>query len=505
VVEGVQSRRERLRAKADGGSLRTHAAGGVLVNGAWSIGLQGLGFIRGFIVAAFLAPSDYGVWAIIVVGYSLLVTLKQVGVGDKYVQQDDPDEEAAFQKAFTLEAILTGGFWVALMVFTPVIALVYRAPEIIAPGLVALLAMPGQILQTPVWAFHREMDFRRQRRLTAIDPVVAMVVTVALAVAGAGYWAFAIGNVAGTWAGAAVIVPRSPYRLRFRYDRGTARSYVHFSWPLLLSNLSNIILIQGVTLVARGAIGIAGIGAMALANSVRTYTEFADGIISSSMYPAIAAVKEQRRTLHESFVKSNRLALMWGFPVGVGVAVFAGDLVHYLFGERWHFAIPLFVATGVVSAVGHIAFNWDVYLRATGNTRPIAAYAWIGLVGWIAGPVPLVIIDGLRGYAAGLYVVALVTLALRGFYMRRFFPGFGIWRHAVRAVTPTVPAVALVLLLRQLEPGSRGIAVVLGELVLYVAVTAVATWLTERALLREALGYLRGSRGGLVTPAAPAA
>jgi O-antigen/teichoic acid export membrane protein len=377
----VAARRERLLARLGGGSLRNHTAGGVLVNGAWSIGLQGLGFLRGFLVAAFLAPHDYGVWAIIVVGYSMLGVLRQVGIGEKYVQQDDPDEATAFQKAFTLEAILSGGMWLVLMVFTPVIALIYRAPEIIAPGLIALLAMPGAILQTPVWAYHRRMDFRSERRLTAIDPVVAMIVTVALAIAGFGYWSFAIGNVVGTWAGAIVVVRHAPYPLRFRYERGTARSYVQFSTPLLLSNLSSIVLVQGTTLFARSAVGIAGVGALALANSVRTYTAFADGIISASMYPAICAMKDRRAVLHESFVKSNRLALMWGFPVGVGVAVFAGDVIHFLLGDRWHFAIPLFAAVGVVSAIGHIAFNWDDYVRAIGNTRPVAVYGWIGLIG----------------------------------------------------------------------------------------------------------------------------
>jgi O-antigen/teichoic acid export membrane protein len=497
----VQARRERLLARLGGGSLRTHTAGGVLINGAWSIGLQGLGFLRGFIVAAFLAPHDYGVWAIIIVGYSMLGVLRQVGIGDKYVQQDDPDEEAAFQKAFTLEAILSGGLWLILMLFTPVVALIYRAPEIVAPGLIALLAMPGAILQTPVWAYHRDMDFRRERRLTAIDPIVAMVVTAGLAIAGAGYWSFAIGNVAGTWAGAIVILRHAPYPLRFRYDRGTARSYVKFSTPLLLSNLSSIVLVQGTTLFARSAVGIAGVGALALANSVRTYTAFADGIISASMYPAICAMKDRRAVLHESFVKSNRLALMWGFPVGIGVALFGGDLIHFVLGDRWQFAVTLFQAVGIVSAIGHLAFNWDNYVRAVGDTKPVAVYAWIGLLGWAAGPVPLLLADGLRGYGIGLFVVALLNLVVRAHFMRRFFPGFAIWRHALRAIAPTVPAVGAVLLLRLVESPARPFGLVVGEVAVYVGVTAAATWLTERALLREAIGYLRRSRGLSPSPA----
>ena len=37
-----------------------------------------------------------------------LVWLKQVGIGDKYIQQDEGDQERAFQKAFTLESCSPG-------------------------------------------------------------------------------------------------------------------------------------------------------------------------------------------------------------------------------------------------------------------------------------------------------------------------------------------------------------------------------------------------------------
>lgn len=465
----------------------------MIVNAAFTIGLQGLAFVRGFLVAIFLAPSDYGIWAIIVVSYTAIGRLKDVGIVDKYIQQDDPDEEVAFQRAFTLEALLTGGMGLVLAAATPLLAWAYHTPQMVLPGLIALLALPAGVLQTPIWTYGREMEFKRQRILGSVDPVVGVIVTVAGAVSGLGYWSFVAGSVAGAWSGAIVILRHAPYPLRFRYDRGTTRQYVRFSTPILVSNLSSSVLLQASTLIARSAIGLAGLGAMSLSNSVRLYTEFADGIISSTMYPAVCAVKDRRDLLFESFVKSNRLALMWGVPFGVGVAVFAHDLPRVL-GQQWAYAAVLFQSVGLVSALGHIAFNWDDYLRALDDTKPIAKYAWVVLVGWAAGPLPLMLVDGLRGYSLGLLLVSLLTLTTRAYFLRRVFVGFAVLRHITRALTPTVPAVAVVLLARAVEPFSRTLAVALGELLLYVAVTALATWIAERALLREAVGYLVRSR-----------
>jgi hypothetical protein len=60
----------------------------------------------------------------------------------------------------------------------------------------------------------------------------------------------------------------------------------------------------------------------------------------------------------------------------------------------------------------------------------------------------------------------------------------------LRAIAPSIPAVAAVVLARALESGARGEARALGELALYGAVTVAATLVFERDLLREARGYL---------------
>lgn len=490
AADALVLRRERLRQLTQG-SLRRAAARGVFINSGFSIGLQGLSVIRGLVVARFLSPRDYGVWAIIVIGYSALAVLKQVGIADKYIQQDDPDEEGAFQRAFTLEAMVTGGFWLLLMAVTPLIALAYREPRIIAPGLVALLAMPGGILETPIWVYTRRMDFKRQRILGAVDPLAGMIVTIAVAAAGGGYWCFVAGNVAGTWLGAAVILRHAPYPIRLRYDRAVARQYIGFSRPIFFANLSRVFLLQGTTLVARSAIGVAGIGAMSLGNTIRNYTEFADGIVSQTMYPAVCAVKDRVDLLYESFVKSNRVALMWGAPFGLGAVLFAPDFVHYVIGDRWHNAVFLFQAIGLTSAIGHIAFNWDDYIRARGDTRPMMRYGWIGLAGWTAAPIPLMLTHGLHGYAYGLGVVTLVNLSVRTYYMTRLFSGFSMLPHGLRAITPAVAALGLVVALRGLEPTTRTPALVLAEVATFGIAVVVFTSLIERTLVKEAFGYLR--------------
>jgi PST family polysaccharide transporter len=195
--------------------------------------------------------------------------------------------------------------------------------------------------------------------------------------------------------------------------------------------------------------------------------------------------------MRESFVKANRLALMWAMPFGVAIALFAPDLVRFGIGEKWQPAVTLLQITGLVAAISHVGFNWDDYFRARSNTTPLAVAGVISSAALLAVGLPLLFTDGLTGLAIGIAVGAGVNLAIRAWYLKRLFEGLGFVRHALRAVLPTVPAVAAVLLMRALESGTRIEAAAFGELAVYIVVTLTATPLFERSLLREVHGYLK--------------
>jgi O-antigen/teichoic acid export membrane protein len=475
-----------------GRSLREHTARGTIVNAGFLIAITTLGLLRGWVVAVFLSRSDYGIWGILLVGLGTIGWLKGSSVSDKFVQQDEADQELAFQRAFTVELLVMGGIALLVLIAVPLLALVYGQPRVIAPGLVTVFVlMPAIALQTPLWIFYRRMEFVRQRRLQAVDPLVSFVVTVALAVAGAGYWSLVLGGIAGAVASAAVALRALPYRLAIRYDRAAVREYLSFSWPIFVSGLAALVVAQSSLLVGNAVLGIGAVGVIALASSITGYTDQLDDIVTSTLYPAICAVRDRTDLLFESFVKSNRLALMWGMPFGIGLALFAPDLVHHALGHKWQPAIRLIQIFGLVAASHQVGFNWTAFYRARGDTRPLAIVNVGVAILFVATVVPLTISDGLDGFAIAMAITAAGSLLARSYYLVKLFPGFGIIRHALRAAAPSVPAAGAVLALRLIETGSRSAGLALLELGVYVAVTIAATVAFERPLLKEIAGYLR--------------
>lgn len=478
-----------------GGGLRRLVARGSIVNTIWLVGLNTLTLSKGVIVAGYLGAEAYGLWGLLTVCFGTLFALGAVGVNDKYIQQDYEDQQRAFEIAFTLQAMLCGVFTLLALLAIPAFAALYDEPAILVPGLVLSFAFPLIALQTPVWVFYRRMRFLRQRVLQSFDPVISTVVTISLAVAGLGLWSLVIGSLAGALVAALVAVLNSPYRLRFRYEKGTIAEYASFSWPLLLGSLSGIVTGLVLITLASRSLGAAAVGAIALATSISAYTKRVDEIVTHALYPAICAVKDRTDLLFESFSKSNRLALMWGFPCGIALALFATDIVHVVLGDGWVLAIPVIQMLGLTAAVDQIGFNWGAFAQARAETRPLAVAGVVAMVAMIATGVPLMLSEGVVGYAYAVAAGTLSGLVVRSVYLVRIFPSLRFAAHVGRAITPTVLPAAGLLLERALAGGTRSTGYVAAEAVAYAALVIGGTLLLERSLLREAVGYVGRAQG----------
>ncbi|MCW2989569.1 MAG: lipopolysaccharide biosynthesis protein [Solirubrobacterales bacterium] len=480
------------------GSLRSLAAKGIVVNTIFLVAINALGFVKGFGVAAFLTPADYGLWGLLAVSFTTLFKLVQVGVDDKYIQQDEEDQELAFQEAFTMQCLLCGAFFVVIALAMPLFALAYDEPKILLPGYALALVVPAMALQSPLWAYYRNMDFVTQRKLQSFDPVVGLVVTIGMAAAGLGYWSLIGGVVIGGWVAAIVAMRNSPFPLKVKFRRGTLREYWGFSGPLFYAALIVIVIGQVPVLVGKHAIGLLGVGAMGLANNISQYATRVDDVVTNTLYPAICAVKDRTDLMLESFTKSNRLALLWAAPLGTGMALFAPDFVAHVLGHKWDLATYAIQAFGVAAAINQIGFNWSAFYRAIGDTRPIAINTAVMCAGVLAIAIPLLLADGIDGYATGMGLATIVLVVNRLRYLVKLFPLRAILVNTAMGIMPSLPALAAVLALRLATwGGARTTLQALAEMVLFGVVVALVTLRSERTLLHEFRGYLAGRGAGI--------
>jgi hypothetical protein len=121
----------------------------------------------------------------------------------------------------------------------------------------------------------------------------------------------------------------------------------------------------------------------------------------------------------------------------------------------------------------------------------MAVLGLINVAAFFTITVPLFVALGMQGLALGWLMLSAVTLSTRTYYLKRVFPGFSMGRHALRAMLPSVPAVGVILVYRALVGSEHSLGGAIAALVAYGAITVVASFSIERALLREVISYVR--------------
>jgi hypothetical protein len=89
------TRAERL---GSGAGIRALAGRGAVLTGLFQISLAVVSLLRMLAAAAFVSSRDYGVWGLLGLALWAALVLRNVGVNDRYVQQDEADQEQAFQR-----------------------------------------------------------------------------------------------------------------------------------------------------------------------------------------------------------------------------------------------------------------------------------------------------------------------------------------------------------------------------------------------------------------------
>ena len=489
-----------------GRSLRAVTARGGALNAAFLSGAELLVLLQGLLATALLGPSQIGLYGVVTTTAMTIVALRRVGIDEAFVQQEAEDEEAEFQRAFGVElgVGLVASLVIALL--APVLAAIYGDDRLLALTLGVAYLPVAFSLQAPQWIFFRRMDFLALRLLQAIVPLVTVLVSVPLLLAGVGVWALVIGPFCAHAVAVLAAARVSPYRLRPRFERAAARRYLHFSWPVFATAVAALAVAQGqVALFGLSDDGLAAAGWITLAVTLTRYADRADQIVATTIYPAIVRVRDRVAVLEELFAKSNRLTLMWAFPFGVGLGLFSGDLVDFVLGDDWEPAVVLIGGLAAATALQQLGYNWFAFYRARGESRPQAVESAVFVGSFAALAVPAFLVWGSWGFVGGRVACTLCVLAVRRRYVLRLLPGARLGTLALRAALPVAAATVPVLVLRlAVWPGERTLAHAVVELALWLAGLVLATRRLESGLLGELWGYLRpgGDRPAWDTPAA---
>ncbi|HVE94482.1 MAG TPA: oligosaccharide flippase family protein [Acidimicrobiales bacterium] len=475
----------------EAGDFAGRAARGFAVNAGFGLALRVLGVAEGLVVPRVLGPSMVGLFAVAGSVLSVGNSLKEFGISQKLVQDDAPLEET-YPTAFTLELISSTVLALGVIALAPLFAAIRHEPQIVP--LVAALAVTlfaNAFVGLPGAVFLRRLAYVRQSTVAAVAPVVSFVVTVGLAVAGAGVWALAGGAIASFVVSSVVVTAMAPLKPRLELNRAVARRFIAFGWPLWLSGLLGLSTTIAGTLVIAAQLGNSGLAFFVLSQNLGAQAYQFDAILGRSIYPVLCRTTDDKAAQRRAFETTTRITTIWAGVAGFGLVLFAGDLVRHILGPKWAPATFLIEMQGFAVVTGSLGYSWDLFFRARGNTKPTLLLSAMNELWVFAVLLPAVILKGLTGGAWAVASLSVLTLVVRQVPISRLFPGLSLIRTARRELASVGAAAALTALIRSAAGHPTSLLAAAMFVGLFLSLVAAFIAAVDGRFLRDLLRVFR--------------
>jgi O-antigen/teichoic acid export membrane protein len=463
-------------------SLKDRARLAVAWNTGFTVGRDVLQFALTLVLVRLLTPDAYGQFGLVVSVTGFLNILSFQSFVSHALQVRD-DAEARYQEHFTAGGVIQGGLFlltnaVALVLsFAPPYAAI--APLVHVMSLAFLLDWPSVIRATML---ERQLDWRRLRSLNGMGMVSGAVLSIALAVLGAGVWALLVPGL---------VFKRLPFildlfvvvrwRPAWRFDRAVYRP----AWLFGVNRLATGVVTQGRQLLESGvlvhalgfvafglygrAVGLAHIGCQKLTL-----------VLMQSLYPVLTKIEPGTPRYGRASSLVLRSVTWTVIPVSVLLATLADPVVRLAYGRRWLDVIPMVPWAAAASAAGAVGHAMHTLLLANQRQQRCLLADLAGLAG-VAACLGLLAPSGLIAYLKGLVALHAGIVAVMVLWMYR--DGILSGRSVRGAILTPALAAALGWLGAQALTWAGGLAPdAVMSLLLYSGVFAVTYAVALRAL-----------------------
>jgi O-antigen/teichoic acid export membrane protein len=298
------------------------------------------------VLARTFTTYDYGIASIIytVVDLSFVLTINP-GFGAKIIQTDEKDLKQACDTTYWLNWIICIGLFIIQCIAAFPIANVYNNPNLVLP----LCAVASTYLLIPFFVVQSTL-VQRENRLkiiaiaTAIQSILANLITVILALKGVGSWAVIIPIIATTPVWIIICRQNTSWHEPKKITLKNWHSITRFGLKLLGVNALSRVRMNLDYLLVGSFLGIEALGLYFFAfNAGLGISQSVINAFTSALYPHLCAAREDKQELKKQFFRSLKTVALIVIPLVALQSSLAPFYVPIVFGQKWIQGIPILI------------------------------------------------------------------------------------------------------------------------------------------------------------------
>lgn len=333
-------------------SLKSQAVKGVVWSAVERFSVQGIQFVLSIIIARLVAPSEYGLIAMLGIFLAIAQTFIDSGFSNALIQKKDRTE-VDFSTVFYFNIVVSLVVYLILFLSAPYIALFYKEPllDIITKWVgLNIIISAFSIVQRAKLAI--QLDFKTQAKTSLISVVISGACGIVLAYYGYGVWALVIQTLSNNTLNTILLCLFARWKPALIFSGHSFVNLFSFGSKLLLSALLDTIYLNLYTLIIGRKYSATDVGYYNRAYSISQYPSInIMMVICRAIYPLQCQEQDNDKLITLSFIQYLRMSCFIIFPLMIGLAVLSKPLVLLLLTERW---LP---AARLISILS-IAYMW---------------------------------------------------------------------------------------------------------------------------------------------------
>jgi teichuronic acid exporter len=301
------------------------------------------------LVMRLLSPDDYGLMAISAVIISIFTSIAELGLGASIVQSQAISRVELEKVAGALLA-LNLGLGLLVSIAAPLAGTLFndsRVTDVVRVS--ALHFLFNAVATVPRSMACREMRFKWLAFVDLASGLVTSLITLALALWGAGVWALVLGILLGAACQTALLLACGGAAWPKFALQGIGH-HLSFGGKMTVARMAWQIGYQADVLIAGRFLTKEAVGIYSVSLQLATLPmDKVIGILNQVAFPTVARMQDDLPRLRARLLDASRLLGFVAVPVLWGISAVSPEFVTLALGERWLGAIfPLQVITLVI-------------------------------------------------------------------------------------------------------------------------------------------------------------
>ena len=393
-----------------------------------SIGLQGIRFVIGIVLARLLLPEQFGLIAMLTLFIAVAQSFIDSGFGAALIQKRDPSP-TDICSIFYFNIVI--GFVAAgiLCLVAPWIATFYEQPILIpltrALSLVIVINSFGLIQNT---ILTKQITFKTLSKVSLTSGILSGIVGVTLVTLGYGVWSLVFQQISNSFFNTLFLWLFNSWRPEMVFSFRSLREMFGFGSRLLLSGILNQIFENIYLLVIGRLFSAQDLGFFTKALSFKDIpSRTLAGMVGRVTFPVFSSIQDDPAQLKRGLKQALTTLVLVNSPMMIGLAAIAHPLVVVLLTEKWVESVPylqLLCFVGLLFPLHLINLN---ALQALGRSDLFLRLEIIKKVLIVMN----IIITWRWGISAMIY--GMVITSILSYYLNSYYTGiligYSIWEQ----------------------------------------------------------------------------